>query len=553
MATSILALAGRQGSAPAAPNESAVATLLPSEASPPASGSPELVDPIGSRFSGRTRTHANRRRKPPPRKRLPFAPVVLPAAVLLLAVAVRLLWLDFQLDDSFITYTFARSLARGEGFSFTGTRVLGTTSPLYALLLSLCFRAGAGLEPAAQFLGVLSALGSCALLYRWTLPSLGSGGALLAAALLALNGVHASISMSGMETSLYTTVCLAALYLQPHRPRLTAALAACACLLRPDGLLLAGTLALVHVSERRPVRPALLLCFALPLLAWCAAATLLFGSPIPSSLTAKLAYPDYGAFSLAAALRAVGPRLGWGVLLLGAAAIVDARSRLRPLLPLFAWTALYLLAFLRAPNFTWYYVPALPGLLVLGVAGLCAVGRRLRDWSASRPRMLSVSRFVQLAVAGSVLSAAGLDLGDQRAFIARTHGPEVSGCYRAIAAWLRSSTPPSARVAIPEVGYVGYFSDRRVLDLAGLCSPEVIPYLRRRAYEAVVQDFRPEYVVLTTEGHRPLHNTISQSAWFRSHYVVRAQFPYRGSAYVIWERADPPVAGAPPVRSALVR
>ncbi|MGV3722790.1 MAG: hypothetical protein ACO1SX_17945 [Actinomycetota bacterium] len=515
-----------------------MAALLPPDVSLLSPGLPEVLDPAGSRFSGRTPTRANRRIQPPPRKR-PYAAYLPLAAILLLAVLVRCLWLEFQLDDSFITYTFARSLARGEGFSFTGTQVLGTTSPLYALVLSLFQRLGVPVELAAKGLGMASALAGCTLLYRLTQAELGRGGALLAAALLALNGVHASISMSGMETSLYTTVCLAALYLQGRRPYLTALLAACACLLRPDGLLLAGILALVHLSERRPWRLAPVLCFGVPLLVWVANAGLLFRSPLPSSLAAKLAYPAYGPFSLAAALRAVGPHLGWGLLLCGGLAIGEVRRRHQRLLPLVAWTALYLLAFLRAPNFTWYYVPVLPGLIVLGVAGLCTLGRHLMTWAANRgPRERKLVVAVQVLAAASVLSVAAVDLRDQREFLDRTHGPEVSGTYRAIARWLRSSTPPDARVGIPEVGYVGFYSGRRVLDLAGLCSPEVIPYLRKRAYEAVVQDFQPEYVVLTTERHRPVHNAIGSSAWFLAHYAECVRFPYRGNAYVIWRRRD---------------
>jgi len=511
-----------------------VAALLTPEVSPLSPGIAEILDPAGSRFSGRTPARANRRIEParPKRSYARYLPL---AAILGIAAAVRCLWLDFQLDDSFITYTFARSVARGEGFSFTGTQVLGTTSPLYALLLSLALCIGVPVELAAKTLGMASALAGCALLYRLTLSALGRGGALLAAALLAVNGAHASISMSGMETSLYTTICLAAFCLQPHHPRLTALLAASACLLRPDGLLLAGILALVHLSERRPLRAAPLVCFGVPLIAWVIVALLLFGSAVPTSLAAKLAYPDYGPFSLTAALRAVGPRLGLGLLLFGGLGIAVVRQRQRTLLPLVAWTALYLLAFLRAPNFTWYYVPALPGLIVLGVTGLCAVQQRLGSWADARgPRKQWLMRaIVGIAVAG-VLAVAGADLYDQREFISRTHGPEVSGTYRAIAHWLRDSTPADARVGIPEVGYVGFYSDRRVLDLAGLCSPEVIPYLRKRAYEAVVRDFRPEYVVLTTEGHRPIHSTISNSAWFQTHYVERIRFPYRGNAYVVW-------------------
>jgi hypothetical protein len=458
--------------------------------------------------------------------------------VLVIAAVVRLRWWDFHLDDAYITYSYARALAAGEGFSFNGAHVLGTTSPLYALALVPPLWLGIPITTAAKGIGLLGSLAGCALLYGLVRSSVGLVGALLAAALLALNGVHASMSMSGMETGLYTSVCLAALLAQrAKREQLAAALAAVSCLLRPDGLLLALVLGLVHLQEGRKLRVRPLVWFAAPLLAWLVFATLAFGTPVPASLTAKLAYHDYGAFTLSAALSALGARL-WPMLA-GAAALglLAVYGRARPLLPLMAWTGLYLLAFTRAPNFSWYYAPALPGLMALAVAGLL----ELTGHASSRPALLA-RPLVRAALAALCLAAllfvAALDLQDQRRFVERTHGPDVTGTYRALGEWLAANTPEGARVATPEVGYIAFYSRRPILDLAGLCSPQVVPYLRSRDYPAIVRDYQPDYVALTLEGRRPIHNAITASPWFQQHYGERVRFPYRGSAYAVWSRRN---------------
>ena len=51
----------------------------------------------------------------------------------------------------------------------------------------------------------------------------------------------------------------------------------------------------------------------------------------------------------------------------------------------------------------------------------------------------------------------------------------------AVARWLDANTPPDAVIAVHDIGAVGYYTDRRLLDLAGLISPEVIPFIRDEA------------------------------------------------------------------------
>jgi hypothetical protein len=51
--------------------------------------------------------------------------------------AIALSTLQVTNDDAFITFTYARNLAAGHGFVFNiGERVLGTTAPLWAMLLA---------------------------------------------------------------------------------------------------------------------------------------------------------------------------------------------------------------------------------------------------------------------------------------------------------------------------------------------------------------------------------------------------------------------------------
>jgi hypothetical protein len=462
---------------------------------------------------------------------------------LVLAAYLRFRWADFDLDDSFITYSYARSLAEGRGLTFAGMKVLGTTTPLYALMLGGLGAIGVPIVLSAKIIGLLSAVAACILMFLLVRAVLGPWFALLASTLLAINAPHALISMSGMETGLYVALVLGAFYsFYRGRGVVTACLAGAVCLLRPDGVLLALVLALAHLFEWRRVQLASLLCFALPLVIWVVYAWREFGSPIPTSVTAKLAYPEYGAFKLEVAIRTLGPAVVPYLLGFGAVGLLYACVRVRMLLPLVGWTGLYLLAFTRAPNFGWYYVPPVPGLIVLMVAGLAgtlAIFRVFRRWKRLAPVGEGLRIAAGLAASAWILALGARDALEYRASMDRTYGRDVTSAYHSLALWVRDNTPQDATIAVPEVGYVGFYSERKVLDLAGLCTAEVIPYLRKRHYAEIIHDFRPEYVALTTEGNRPLHNVICASPWFQAHYRACQSFPYRGgSKYIVYALQD---------------
>ena len=116
-----------------------------------------------------------------------------------------------------------------------------------------------------------------------------------------------------------------------------------------------------------------------------------------------------------------------------------------------------------------YVIPSLPALIVAGVVGvmwLIQVGKR--------------------SLAGRVLSrslaiAAGLAF----VYFALLAGP---GVYKqdvaiidqemvAAAGWIATHLPPEDLLAVHDIGAVGYFAPRPILDLAGLVSPEVVPFI----------------------------------------------------------------------------
>jgi hypothetical protein len=343
-------------------------------------------------------------------------------AIVLLALAARLVPGERTIDDAYITFRYARNLLAGEGFVYNpGERVQGTTTPLYTLLLAgeKGILKRASLPTLALVTNALADAASVALL-AWLgqralkAPVLG----LVAGLLWALSPMSVTFSIGGMETSVYVLLLLltVASY-AAGRSRWSAFCCALATLTRPDALLLAVPLfghmaweqlyrgagshrgmgmprprrqdkATVepweghpHAAVRRlPWQEATI--YVLTLAPWLFFATLTFGSPLAHSVVAKsaayrlepysalvrliqhYATPFFEHETLGTGWVAVGAVLYLFLSLLGGLAMVrraDPSGGGR-LLPLVVYPWLYFLAFsLYNPLlFRWYLAPILP-------------------------------------------------------------------------------------------------------------------------------------------------------------------------------------------------
>jgi hypothetical protein len=54
----------------------------------------------------------------------------------------------------------------------------------------------------------------------------------------------------------------------------------------------------------------------------------------------------------------------------------------------------------------------------------------------------------------------------------------IEGEMVTTARWLAANTEPDDLIAVHDIGAIGYYARRPMLDLAGLISPEVIPFIR---------------------------------------------------------------------------
>jgi hypothetical protein len=396
-------------------------------------------------------------------------------------------------DDAFITFRYSENLARGHGLVYNiGIRTLGTTAPLFALLLAGMRRFGLPVPIASVLIGVASDVASGLLIYRLVRRDLGVLPAVLAVSVFAVDPHLIRVGVGGMESSLFLALSLLLIELLLQRWAVAAfPLASASLYVRPEGVLLwlASLALLAREHGRARLRTASLALGSaitlLPLLLM----QLYYGSPAPQSVLSKghkvggslwdvltvFFFPPGSALQTVLTLLAVpGVAFAW------------RRSRFGRVLAV--WLGIYVLAYLAArPHmWTWYALPVYCGKAVF--AGV-ALAQLLRRAAPESPRL--EARALSAAASLAVVAAAGM------AFVAGG-SPVRRHVYRPLQAWCETNLRGGETIAAGDVGALGYYCDAFIYDLAGLVWADRWQFAD---HLEVVETEKPDYIFAETASY----------------------------------------------------
>ena len=499
--------------------------------------------------------------------------------------------LAFPLDDSWIHLQFARQLAEGHGLTYNGDGwVPGSTAPLWTALLGLGFLLPVNVLVWAKFLGWLAFLGTVAGSDRLAVR-IGLGGSLRLLSTACVVACHWLVwsALSGMEISLFACVSLWAMvwHLDERdaaraplsraplgraplsRAPLSHLLFAVACLLRPEGLLLwvlawldgmlhwkrlesasgdegSGLALDLHVTRQRLISGfALALVLLLPILLFN---VLVSGSPLPTTFAVKGGgggwMPD-GAHlrKVLGILFGAQPVM---TLLAGAGCLSLVRrlggARDVGLLPALWLLGLPLANAVLSPsalgNFGRYYFPLLPLVAVLGAVGLQPIwrflGSHLRIGTLHFPWRAALILLLLAPQAWSL--AQGVPRYLQT--LANVEDSDVKAAH-----WLAERLPPEATLAVQDIGALKFWLPNRVVDLAGIVTPEVQSilasgrgqgedYWERRLYR-FLETRRPDYFVVFP-GSYPMLTSATSGFTAVQRFPVEQNVTMAGPELVIY-------------------
>ncbi|GAB4517056.1 MAG: hypothetical protein OHK0046_23320 [Anaerolineae bacterium] len=499
------------------------------------------------------------------------------------------------IDDAYITYRYAANLARGEGLVYNvGERVLGTTTPGYAVLLGT----GGALLGTEQIPRLSTGLNMVAILalavvviaiaYRLTHVPL---VAALAGAVMLLEPTTTQTSIAGMEVSVFLLlVALAVLALIMERWRVAALIAGLSPLFRPEGVFLVGLLG-IHLlllwrwgtwSLRRMLAVGTIL--VLPGMLAALLMTLYYGSPIPQSIVAKqaglypipvqdtlaevLAYLDT-LFNTTAVLPANPEAFEWigqawpvllalAVTVIGSGAWFVQRHRALWIIPAFLLILILFIGTSETLIFPHYFALFAALTVLCWWIGLYALGAAVLHGlrQASRRGMMPLLLSVSLTVSAVI---ALLPQWDRIAWeTVETGSVELSNAdkrlvaYRDLAKALAPLLPPDTVIAMPEIGELGFFlPDVNVMDTAGLVTPAATAYFPVAPEDRIderfgavppqmIKDLQPE-LLITLDSF--LLRGLSDDPWLWEHYTAVVEIrgdwlPWFGSVIYVLARND---------------
>jgi len=401
--------------------------------------------------------------------------------------------IGFPLDDSWIHLTYARNLAIYGQWAFRlGHPSAGSTAPLWTFLLALGFLLHLGPYIWAYLLGSLTLFSLSALAeqtarkivstYQPRYPWIGI--------FFALEWHLLWAAMSGMETLLHALIILtviAGLMTGSRRYLTLGLLTGLSVWVRPDGITLIGPVLLTvlfvegTITEKIRALVMYFIGFGSLFVPYLLFNLWLSGTPMPNTFYAKQTeYALWQAQPLVERLVILLVQLLTGpsaFLFPGVIGFIllAIRRQAWPMIAGFMWCIGYFLLYiLRLPAYQHgrYLMPAMPIFFLFGLLGYFEFTKS----SLFGRKHVAIKIAWQLSIA--LLTFCFVVLG------ARSYGEDVGLIQSEMvvtAKWVAMNLPPNAILAAHDIGALGYYDDHELIDLAGLVSPEVIPFMRDEA------------------------------------------------------------------------
>jgi hypothetical protein len=398
------------------------------------------------------------------------------------------------LDDSWIHVQFARTIYEGTPWEYSpGYPSTGSTSPLWSVILSSIFwftKEPSGIIWGVYIISTVFYIGSTYLAGRIVANYLESvQWGIMTSVAFVLVPRNTWLMLSGMETPIFVFILLLSIVVLDKKEMkydlLLGLLAGLAFLSRPEGIIVVACVIarFLYLTFKRKVSltrlgvfilsGALALAVALPWILHCLSVT---GYPLPDTFYAKVHVPtpsEVEAWDIfwTYFVREL-PFLPVGVFL-GIILIVKGHP--------FAWllpvslTVLYRLStpYAALINNNRYLLPVFDLFLIAAIASLAVIFRIVFIAILNVPDSISLNSLCVFVIALLVILPMIPNYSYQATFYAKAAG-NINDMQVTIGLWLNENTPPDAVFATHDAGALRFFSNRTMIDLAGLVSPDII-------------------------------------------------------------------------------
>jgi hypothetical protein len=257
----------------------------------------------------------------------------------------------------------------------------------------------------------------------------------------------------------------------------------------------------IFYENKKSIKPSYMVTGAAILLANHLFNYYYFGSWLPHTLTAKMSHGDSGLWGVSQSFllnfnfmaRMAFNNQAYFILIMILLSLIGLVNHIRERVPLILFLyslgiTIFHMAF-NIQNYHWYYTIHFLTFLVLVSYGVTDVWVFLNS-RVKKPvfkYLFAVLIFIYPALTQIEL----FRLLDRE---------KPMNEYKTAGEWLRDNTPPDAKVSCVEIGHVGWYSKRYIVDIVGLVNPQITDNLGKRKYDSWYELYKPDYLLV----HDPL-------------------------------------------------
>jgi arabinofuranosyltransferase len=469
--------------------------------------------------------------------RMPWAADVRPGRILFL-VAVpffvvayfSFLARNYQMDDALIYLRYVRNFHDGFGLVYNpGEKFNGLTSPLFTYVsLAASFLSG----NFQLITTIISALFlTCASILGGIIFSSGRWETLFTAVVIGSFGYF--YGTYGMETPLFLMLIGLSLYLYKVDSKYFVLALAFLSITRFEGALLAVVMAADYLIRNRKLPETKILAFSLlVLLLPLIFNYFYYGEFLPATASAKLGQGSSGFWSgplrflnIAYLIKMYFSNNNMAAFFFLAASVygmvVSMKDRVAVVAMVFFALLLCFYVGFNLPNYQWYYAPFFYLMLIFACRGIwwastCLISGRKPDYRAAAFILLCAVTIFSLTKVVSFKEG-----GRNEA-------------YARIGGWIKANTPANSTIAMVEIGTVGWYADRRIIDILGLVNKYNANYIAKGDLYGWLYRYQPDYIL----RHDPIWTYEKSTSILEQSGAYASMQEFNFSGYALLRKTD---------------
>ncbi len=403
---------------------------------------------------------------------------------------------NFRVDDALIYFRYIENFINGNGLVYNiGERFNGLTSPFYIYLSILISSLTKEVESTQLILnGILLIASGITLVYIFNELELTLAGFIASVIVVTAKYFY---QVFGLETNLFVFLSLLTiLFYFKKNYRALSVSSALLFITRGEGLFLIIIISYFLYKEHRENLKFSLLIPLITVLAGNSVFNYLYyGSLLPQTLLAKIYQGESGFWDNASFILGIEylfkmfNKQQYYIVCLYIFAVIGLikfySNRFVMILLLYTLSITVFYTILNIPDYHWYYsihFLTFYILVSLGIAKITGLKKKRFKYSGG-------IKFAVLLVF-IYFSLTHLEI----ARLVMNEGP--NGNYKYMGEWFQKNTPPDTKIAAVEIGHIGWYSKRYIIDILGLTNSRNAEFLGKGEYDRWFEFYKPDYIIM---------------------------------------------------------